>query len=138
MKKKLVLFGLLLLAGLGLVITGGLIGGEAYKALSGVCIGVGAGLCGLSIAKLITAVILLRSPEQQRRRQVEENDERNTAIRDKAKGKGFDAMSVIYGVAMLICVLLDAGLAVILVMVAAYLAVYTVQLYYLSRYFKEM
>ncbi len=138
MKKTIVIFSVLLLAGIGLVVAGGYYNSEAFKTISGVCIGLGAGLCGMSIAKLISALILRRHPEQQRRQQIEENDERNAAIRDKAKGKGFDAMSVIYGTAMLICVLLNAGLAIILVMVAAYLVVNGVQLYYLSKYSGEM
>lgn len=138
MKKIVVVFSVLLLVGLGLVVVGGYYNSEAYKTISGVFIGLGAGLTGMSIAKLISALILKRYPEQQRLEQIEENDERNAAIRDKAKGKGFDAMSVIYGTAMLICVLLNAGLAVVLVMVAAYLVIQGVTLYYLSKYSREM
>ncbi len=138
MKKAIVTFSVLLLVGLGLVVVGGYYNSEAFKTISGVCLGLGAGLTGMSIAKLISALILQRHPEQLRRQQIEETDERNAAIRDKAKGKGFDAMSIIYATAMLICVLLNAGLAIILVMVGAYLAVYAVQLYYLSKYSGEM
>lgn len=138
MKKTVVVFSVLLLVGLGLVVVGGYYNSDAYKTISGVCIGLGAGLCGMSIAKLISALILYRHPEQLRRQQIEETDERNSAIRDKAKGRGFDAMSVIYGTAMLICVLLNAGLAVVLVMVAAYLVIQGVTLYYLSKYSREM
>ncbi len=138
MKKTIVVFSVLLLVGLGLVVLGGFYNSEAYKTISGVCIGIGAGLSGMSMSKLISALILMRHPELQRRGQIEETDERNAAIRDKAKGKGFDAMSVIYGTAMLICVLLNAGLAVVLVMVAAYLVIHGVTLYYLSKYSREM
>ncbi len=139
MKNRIVLFCILLLVGIGLVLVGGFVfADEAYKTASGVCIGAGAGLTGLSLASLITSVIMLRHPEHLRRQQIEETDERNAIINDKAKGKGFDAMSFIYGTAMLICVLLDVSLAVILVMVTAFLAVYGVQIYYLAKYSKEM
>ncbi|MFA9380686.1 MAG: DUF6442 family protein [Acetanaerobacterium sp.] len=139
MKNRILLFSLLLAAGLALVIVGGFVfTGEALKNLSGVCIGAGAGLFGVSAGQIISLLITQRNPEMMKRQQVEENDERNALIRDKAKGKGFDAMSVIFGIAMLTCVLLDADIAVILVMVAAYLGAHGVSFYYLVRYSKEM
>lgn len=138
MKKTIIAFSLLLLVGLALVGVGGFVLiDDAQQTLHGVCIGVGAGLSGLSIAKLISAVLLLRHPEQAQE-QMEETDKCAAIISDKAKGKGFDAMSLIYGTAMLICVLLDASIAIILVMVTAYLMVYAVQVYYLAKYAKEM
>ena len=66
-----------------------------------------------------------------------EKDERNIAINNKAKAKGFDAMSFILTILMLIFVFLNADLSIILLLVFAYLLVYGVFIFYLNKYYKE-
>ncbi len=137
-KRRLWPYILLALLGVGLFCIGGFVfHAEAQKNLSGICVGVGAAMFGVGTASTITIAAMRRYPEQLRQAEIEAGDERSRMIRDRAKSKGFDAMSIVYGAAMLITVLLDAELVITLLMVAAYLLVYGVQLYYLGKYSKE-
>ncbi len=69
MKKTIIAFSLLLLVGLALVGVGGFVLiDDAQQTLHGVCIGVGAGLSGLSIAKLIQPYCYYAIPNRHRSR----------------------------------------------------------------------
>ena len=100
--------------------------------------GIGSGLFGLSVAQLIIIIIAEKNPEYKRKILIEEKDERNMAINNKAKAKGFDAVGYILTILMLIFVFLNADLSIILLLVFAYLLVYGVFIFYLTKYTKEM
>ncbi len=106
--------------------------------ISGLLIGIGAGLFGLSVARIIAIGIAEKNPEYKRKASIEEKDERNMAINNKAKAKGFDAMGYILTSLMLIFVFVNADLSIILLLVFAYLLVYGVFIFYLNKYSKEM
>lgn len=133
---------ILLIIGLGLLATGavfmkmGLF--EEMKALPGVMIGVGAGLFGHSLGSLIQAGTLKRHPEEARKLQIEQTDERNVAISREAKSRAFDVMGYVYAALMLAFVMMGAELMVVLLLVAAYLITYGVMIYELNRLHKEM
>ena len=126
---------ILLIIGLGLLATGavfmkmGLF--EEMKALPGVMIGVGAGL-------FIQERTLKRHPEEARKLQIEQTDERNVAISREAKSRAFDVMGYVYAALMLAFVMMGAELMVVLLLVAAYLITYGVMIYELNRLHKEM
>ncbi len=105
---------------------------------SGLFIGIGAGLFGLSVAQIIVIGIAGKNPEYKRKTSIEENDERNIAINNKAKAKGFDAMGYILTILMLIFVFVNANLSIILLLVFAYLIIYGVFIFYLNKYSREM
>lgn len=139
MNKKLILYIVLLLGGISLGIIGEFVFiADNMKAISGIFIGIGAGLFGMSIAQIVNIRILTKHPEYKRKATIDEKDERNITIRNKSKAKGFDAMGIIFGVLILIYALINANMVFILLLVGAYLLVYTVQLYYLQKYSKEM
>lgn len=106
--------------------------------IPGLLVGIGAGLFGLSVAQIFVIMIAEKNPEYKRKVSIEEKDERNIAINNKAKAKGFDAMSFILTILMLIFVFLHADLSIILLLVFAYLLVYGVFIFYLNKYYKEM
>ena len=106
--------------------------------IPGLLIGIGAGLFGLSLAQIIVIAIAEKNPEYKRKASIEEKDERNIAINNNAKAKGFDAMGYILTILMLIFVFLNADLSIILLLVFAYLLVYGVFIFYLYKYSKEM
>ena len=136
---KTLFYALLLIAGVALVMIGGLgLRGNALKSVSGVCIGVGAGVFGMSAAQLIMLRVAKKDPAIERKIRIDEKDERNMAIRDRAKAKAFDAMGAILGITMLIYALINAELTVMLLIVGAYILIYAVQIYYLSKYAKQM
>ena len=106
--------------------------------VSGLFIGIGAGLFGLSVAQIIVIVIAEKNPEYKRKASIEEKDERNIAISNKAKAKGFNAMGYILPILMLVYILINADLLLLLLLVFAYLLVYCVYIFYLNKYSKEM
>ena len=79
--------------------------------IPGLLIGMGAGLFGLSVAQIIVIVIAEKNPEYKRKVSIEEKDERNIAINNKAKAEGFNAMGYIFTILMLIFVFLNADLS---------------------------
>ena len=106
--------------------------------VSGLFIGIGAGLFGLSVAQIIVIVIAEKNPEYKRKASIEEKDERNIAISNKAKSKGFNAMGYILPILMLVYILINADLLLLLLLVFAYLLVYCVYIFYINKYSKEM
>ena len=111
---------------------------EEMKALPGVMIGVGAGLFGHSLGALVQERALKRHPEEARKLQIEQTDERNVAISREAKSRAFDVMGYVYAALMLAFVMMGAELMVVLLLVAAYLITYGVMIYELNRLHKEM
>ena len=129
----LAVLGAILFAILWFVFTG-----KDVNTVSGLFIGIGAGLFGLSVAQIIVIVIAEKNPEYKRKASIEEKDERNIAISNKAKAKGFNAMGYILPILMLVYVLINADLLLLLLLVFAYLLVYCVYIFYLNKYSKEM
>lgn len=138
MKKKVFYVVLLVLGILMLFASLYLRGQDVPKPVSGFLIGLGGWLSATSIPRLYTLHAASASPEYSRRKRIEENDERNLAVQNRAKAKGFDAMGIIFGIIMMLYVLINPDLIIILLLVAGYLAVYIVQSYYFSKYSKEM
>ena len=53
------------------------------------CIGLGCGVFGQGFGELITRWSEKKHPEIARQREIEENDERNIALRDRAQAKAY-------------------------------------------------
>lgn len=139
MNKRIFPYVLLMIAGLALAAVGlFVITDDALKSVSGACIGVGAGAFGMALSKVITAAVMRRHPEYERRQSIEEHDERNIQIREKSKARGFDAVWVTFCITMLCFILMDVNLSAILVVVGAYIIVNVVQMYYLAKYSAEL
>ncbi len=103
-----------------------------------VCIGLGCGLFGQGLGELITRWSEKGHPEITRQREIEENDERNIALRDKAQAKAYRIMIPVFGALFLAFGLMKVQLRVILLLVAAYLYICGCSIYYNSKYRKEM
>ena len=101
-------------------------------------IGLGCGIFGHGMGEVINNCLIKKYPQRQKEILVEKNDERNIAISNHAKAKAYDAMIYIFGALMLIFVFMNAELAVILLLMAAYLIVVGVFIFYLSKNQKEM
>jgi hypothetical protein len=139
MKNKVVLHAMLTLAGVALAVIGAVVfPGEEVKAISGVLIGGGAGLFGMSVANLVNAWMEATNPQYRRKLQIENGDERNQIINNAARSRAYQAFTPIFGILMLVYVLLDVDLLPILLLVAAYLVVNTIYIVNLSRLNKEM
>lgn len=129
----------LLTAGTLLFCIGGFVlNAPELKTVSGICIGVGAGLFGLSVSQLTVCIIEERNPESFRQAAIEASDERNITINNRAAAKAFRTSSPVLGILMLTYVMTSESLATILLLVAAYLVIWGVYLGHLVKYRQEM
>ena len=126
----LFLAGLLLLAGAWLLLK--LLPGldtTPWRAIPFLCLGVGCGLFGGGTGELLAVQAMKKHPER---------DERNVAIGNAAKAKGYDVMTFAFGAMLLFSVLMEADLALTLVMVAVYLFIQFYSLWWRFKLEKEM
>ena len=102
------------------------------------CIGLGCGVFGQGLGELFTRWGEKKHPEIARQRKIEENDERNVALRDRAEAKAYRIMIPVFGALFLAFGLMNVELRVILLLVAAYLYICGCSVYYSIKYRKEM
>lgn len=142
MKNKanylLILLGVIL-AALGLTLIKTTVNPQGMlRALPYVCIGLGSGLFGHGMGEVLCDRALRGSPEIKRALEIEQQDERNIAIADRAKGRAFDQMTFIFGALMVSFALMGVELAAVLLLVFAYLLVQGFALYYRFKFEREM
>lgn len=111
---------------------------EFLRALPYVCIGIGSGMFGHGMAGILAEKIAKKNPDMQKQKEIEENDERNMAISNRAKAKGYDIMTYVFGALMLSYALMGVEVAPILLFVFFYLMVHGCEIYYRIKYGREM
>jgi hypothetical protein len=133
-----VIFGLLLIcSGIYLVKTiTGLQG--ILRTLPYICVGLGCGIFGHGMGEILRWKAIKNHPEVEKQIIIEEQDERNTTIANRAKAKAYDMMIFIFGALMLAFALMGVDIAAVLLLVFAYLFVAGYSIYYRSKYEKEM
>ena len=102
------------------------------------CIGLGCGVFGQGIGDLITRWSEKGHPELTRKREIEEQDERNIAVRNMAQAKAYRIMIPVFGALFFAFGLMQVELRVILLLVAAYLYICGCSVYYSVKYRREM
>ena len=102
------------------------------------CIGLGCGVFGQGLGESIARRSEKKYPEIARQRKIEENDERNIALRDRAQAKAYRIMIPVFGALFLAFALMNVELKVILLLVAAYLYICGCSVFYSVKYRKEM
>ena len=111
---------------------------EYPKSVGGVCIGIGAGLFGMSVSNLFMKHLEKTDPEIAKQNEIEYADERNTMIRNMAKAKAGDMIQwFIMGIAY-ITILTGTPLWVTLAVVGVFLLRYILELYFTGMYQKKM
>ena len=103
-----------------------------------VCLGIGCGAFGHGMGDLLSRKALENDPELARSLVIEQQDERNIALANRAKGKAFDIMIYVYGALLVSFGLMGVALAPLLLLVFAYLLVVGCSVYYRVKYEKEM
>ena len=109
-----------------------------WRALPYVCLGVGAGLLGQGIGRLVQRKALQSDPELARQQEIEAGDERNIQLAQRAKAKAFDLMVFVFSALLLVFALMGVDLTAILLLVAAYLLVQGYAVYCRVKLEKEM
>lgn len=108
------------------------------KTLPYICVGLGSGLLGGNLGTAIKNRVALKNPQIAKQVEIEEKDERNRAIGDRAKAKAYDLMLYSYSAILLAFALMGVELYVVLTLVAVYLFIVSTNAYYLIKYHKEM
>lgn len=135
MDMKKIRYIVILLAGIALAVAGGFFVKDKW---SGVLIGLGAGLFGMSVAQLISQWVIQRNPALKKKMSIEESDERNIQINNYAKAKAFDFLQFLALPFFLVLVAADVRLWVLLLAIAVYVADWTLYLLYLNKKMKDM
>lgn len=137
MKAK---YWIISLLGLAAIIAGFCLakGGEAASPVPYVMLGLGAGAMGHGAGFLLRQYSVRGCAEAEKRLRIEEQDERNQALNNRAKARAFDFAMYIYMALMLALAIMQISLTVTFVLLAGYLAINGVYLYYFYRYNKEM
>ena len=136
-RKKL--GGSLLITGAALLLLGLLLGERVLSdAMGGMLVGAGSGLMAMGISQLLTARYDARHPQQARRSEIEQRDERNVAIRRRAQAVAGEALQWAVLAAAWISVGLGAPLWVTLAGVGVFVAKSVLELYLILRYQREM
>ena len=108
------------------------------KALPYVCVGVGAGIFGGNLGVAIKNKAMLKNPQAAKQIEIEQKDERNKLISDKAKARTYDLMIYVYAAILLAFTIMQVDMFVILTLVAVYLFFVFTYVYYSTKYHKEM
>ena len=103
-----------------------------------VFVGIGSGVFGSGMGSIVTSRTLKKHPETQRVLEIEEKDERNIAISNRAKAKAYDAMTFVFGALMVSFALMGIELVAVLLLVFSYLFVHGYGIYYRCKYDREM
>lgn len=138
-KDLLVAFAGLALLGTGLLLIKAIAEPQGILVtLPYVCIGVGSGVFGSGMGSLISARAIRKNPDLQKQITIEQQDERNVAIANRAKAKAYDLMVFVFGALMLSYTLMQESTATVLLLVFSYLLVIIYGVYYRFKYDKEM
>ena len=138
MKKKSYNIGCLIVGILLIVISIVLCLTVPNKKVSGICIGLGSGLVGVSCSNLFMLQWYKNHPEELKKARIEATDERNELIRNKAKAKGADILQwFILGAAW---VATFAGLPIwmTILLIGIYVLKFILELWLMTKYNKEM
>ena len=137
MKAK---YWIISLLGLAAVVAGFILVrmGAGIAPLPYVLLGVGCGAFGWGAGELLKRRAVEGDPEIEKRLRIEQQDERNRTIADRAKARAYDAALYIFSALMLCFALMQVELAVILLLVGAYLLVVGVSIYYYVKYNREL
>ena len=137
MKAK---YWIISLLGLAAVVAGVILArmGAGIAPLPYVLLGVGCGAFGWGAGELLKRRAVEGDPEIEKRLRIEQQNERNRTIADRAKARAYDAALYIFSALMLCFALMQVELAVILLLVGAYLLVVGVSIYYYVKYNHEL
>jgi len=112
--------------------------GTDVKVISGIMLGLGAGLFGMSVAKLIELNYLKKNPLKAKEQTIELKDERNIYIRYKAKAKAGDITGYLLIALAFICIVAKLPVWVTMSLIGVYVVNFIIQLVFLSIIQKEM
>lgn len=141
MKERSVLYKIMTFIGLALLL-GGLYMIKKNIFSDGVApyllLGFGCGVFGHGVGETLSRSARKSNPEFNHQVEIEENDERNIALREKAQAKAYNIMIPVFGSLFVAFGFMKVDLKVLLLLIAAYLFVCISSIYYRVKYEKEL
>jgi hypothetical protein len=101
-------------------------------------IGIGAGIFGQNLGTAFSILAAKKDPKLAKEMEINEKDERIITIRNMAKAKAYDIMIMAFGALMMAFALMNVNWIVVLSFVAVYLFVIFSNIYFISKYSKEL
>lgn len=138
MKKKPLIYLTMAICGIVLIVSSIVLDGRVSAAAGGALMGVGAALIGLGFSRWQFARWEKKNPAGQRLYEIEAGDERNVAIRLRAKAAAGDTLQWTVMAAAWIAIFLSAPLWVILAFVGIFLFKTIMEMCLMAKYQKEM
>lgn len=108
------------------------------RALPYICVGLGCVIFGHGIGEIIVRSAMKNNPATAKQLEIDQKDERNLAIANRAKAKAYDMMVFIFGALFISLSLMGVDLIVLLLLVFAYMFILVSNSYYRFKYYKEM
>ena len=102
-----------------------------------VLIGVGCGLLGHFMGEFLARRAVESDPKAAKELEIQQKDERNVALANRAKAKAYDLMTYMMAALLLTFALMGVAMEVVVVLVLAYLAIEFYALYWRQRLEKE-
>ena len=108
------------------------------KTLPYLCVGVGSGIFGGNLGTVLKFKKMLKSPRAAKLMEIEQGDERNQAISNRAKARVYNLMIYVYAAIILAFALMQVDIYVTLTLVTIYIFFIFAYVYYFNKYNKEM
>ncbi len=140
-KNKIWLYLFMAIIGILSFYSGGFIlVGEKLKAISGLCIGLGAAVFSLGIGNLIGALFISKTQSEEftRKKNIEVNDERNTRIREKVGAKINQVVIYALSVIVLVMGFMQINIIAIIMVSSVFLMELVLAIVLTSYYSKRM
>jgi hypothetical protein len=108
------------------------------SSLGGALMGSGSGMAAIGLTQLLMLCLDTKDPAQARRKEIEVNDERNVAIRRRAKALSGDVLQWAVIAAAWVSLGFDAPLWVTVVAIVTFVSKSVLEVYLVARYQREM
>lgn len=138
MKKKSLFYLVICIIGIALIVSAIVLHGRVSDAVDGTMIGIGAVLTALGISRWCFYNWVKKEPVKWKQYEIESNDERNVAIRLKAKAVAGEVLQWIVMAIAWVAIFLDAQLWIILAVVGIFTFKTILEMCLMVQYQKEM
>jgi hypothetical protein len=108
------------------------------RALPFVLMGIGCGVLGGNIGELMRQRAMKKDPKLAKSIEIEQKDERNQMIWNRAKARAYDIMIFVHSALLIAFALMGVDVIAIILLAASYLFIVLSAAYYMVRYGKEM
>ncbi len=138
MKGKKTLYIAFIVIGLCFAAASLILGEAISNSLGGALMGSGSGMVAIGLTRLLMLRLDTKDPAQARRKEIEVHDERNVAIRRRAKALSGDTMQWAVMAAAWVSIGFGAPLWVTLAAVVVFVLKSVLEVYLVVRYQREM